>query len=186
MIIRNNNSSGEIRGSKGGRARGAWVLVIVTLVTAVVVAGCFGEKTLDIKEKTNEMYKTTDYFQGNFSIYGVPSLNQSVNLIFSVDSIEDMPNSKIKLFLPEEISIVNGSDQWNGDLKKGEKIQLNTTIIVNTSGEWELRAYVESVLSSGYKEYRSYYFDFSIMENSSAISSTPAKTNTEQTPKKET
>ncbi len=140
----------------------------MALVATILVAGCIGEKkTVD--------YVRTDFFQGNFSMSGTPSLNQSVNLVFTVDPIKDMPNSTIKLFLPDAISVISGGSEWSGNFKKGEKIHLNTILNVIMPGEWEIRAYVvENTIPSDYKEY---YIYFNTTENSGKVSRYPTPKN---------
>jgi len=158
--------------------------LVLAILGIITVSGCLQKDY--VQSNKSGMYKTIDSFQGNFSIYGTPLLNQNVDLIFSVNPIEDMPNSKIKLFLPEAVSIVNGSDEWTGNMKKGENTQLSTTLKVTTPGEWEIRAYVESVLPSGYKEYRSYYRCFKTYETSAQVTTAcSSKPGLQQIPEQE-
>jgi hypothetical protein len=160
---------GMEEGKPGRKHSGwAWIWIAVGLVAVAVVGGCIGEKkTVD--------YVRTDFFRGNFSVSGTPSLNQSVNLVFTVDPIDDLPNSTIKLFLPDAISLVSGSKEWSGNFKKGERVHLNTTLKVTMPGEWEVRAYV--VENSVPSDYREYYIYFNSTEKSGKVSRYPTPKN---------
>ncbi len=54
--------------------------------------------------------------------------------------MDDAPNMTIKIFLPDEIELLEGNLVWNGDLKKDEKIEHKISIKVVKEGEKRIRA----------------------------------------------
>ena len=74
-IMKHSNTDEGISGRKKvGRMKSAWVWMAVGLVVAVMAGGCIGEKKIVDREPI-----ITDFFRGNFSISGTPSLNQNAN-----------------------------------------------------------------------------------------------------------
>jgi len=102
--------------------------------------------------------KKTEFYKGEFFISDEPALNRTVELIFSIETIYDAPNTTIKLILPQEIELINATAIWNGDLKKNEKTELKFFLKAVEEGEWRITTYVENEEFRGFN--RVFFFNF--------------------------
>jgi hypothetical protein len=93
---------------------------------------------------------TTEFYAGSFGISEPPVLDTIVELTFSLETIEDAPNTSIKIFLPEGIQLMDGNTMWNGDIKGGEAVEHSISIKVIEDGEWRIRAWVANDKLSGF------------------------------------
>jgi hypothetical protein len=151
------------------------IVLICLVVGALVVAGCVVKKENLPKDSQLQegMYKRVDIFRGNLSVLGTPSLNQTVDLIFTIKPMVDLSNVTIKIFLPESIDVISGNTEWHGDIKENKEIKLHLKLKVNQVGIREIRTYVESVFPNGHREYKCYYIYLHTSEKTGSISSHP-------------
>ena len=135
-------------------------------------------------ELISPMPKQDDPFKGSFAGSQIPSLNQVVQITFSVSPEQDMPNSTIKFFLPPDVELVAGDLEWYGDLKKDQHLTINVSIKVAEKVEQHIKAEAITYID-GIKVSRSYYFLVSTVDkiNSSPITG-PEGTLMMQTPAK--
>jgi len=124
-----------------------WILGIVAVlgIISISIYFVFNQEETCIKPPMR-----TKLYKGNFSVSATPILNSIVELYFNLESIDDVPNTSIKLFLPEGIELVSGNLIWSDDIKKGEKSKHKVSIKVVKEGEWQIRAWVENEKFSGF------------------------------------
>ena len=71
-----------------------------------------------------------------------PNRGEEVVLTFSLLASEDMPNIKAEIVLPEEFIYINGTLEWEGDLKKDQKETFQVTIKTTVVGRFSIRGIV--------------------------------------------
>ncbi len=147
---------------------GKWKKPIVVVVfTCTVFTGCIHQE-----EGAETAVALEDYFRGDFSVTGEPVLNQEVEIVFSVNPITDSVATKIDIFLPEGIELVQGDTHWEGDLKKDEIFQMKIAVKPIKEGEWEIWSYVEGLLEGEADKGRDYSLFFLTSRDSGQVSRT--------------
>jgi hypothetical protein len=99
-------------------------------------------------------YKQIDIFGGAFSNQSISvALNQIVDVSFSICPMIDVPNTTVRFFLPSDvIKVVKGDLLWTGDVKEGQTITLQLSIMLESDVFVGIRALVTapSYYSSSY------------------------------------
>jgi hypothetical protein len=142
---------------------GIWILILI------VVIGCTG--CIQQKEY-GEMYRTEDFFRGEFSVKGEPALNQEVELIFTITPIEDSFDTGIWIYLPEGIELIQGDTEWEGDLKKDELLQVRIIVKPIQEGQLEIWSQVLGDVSGAERDW-AYYIYFLTSKSNGQISRKP-------------
>ena len=142
-------------------------LIIITLLFLLSVPNfdsplSVGNANQDEIDTNLKDLKKAEFYKGNFSVSDAPILNRTVELVFTLETVDDAPNTTIKMFLPEGIELVEGNLLWNGDIKKDEKIEHKISIKVVKEGEWRIRAWVENEKFSGFNRAFFCYIDSGI------------------------
>ena len=125
-------------------------VVLVCVLVVILILGVWHFQGLLSREEKGTIPLTTEFYKGKFSVSDDPILNRTVELAFTLEAMDDAPNTTIKIFLPEGIELVEGNLVWNGDLKRDEKIEHKISIKVVKEGEWRIRAWVENEKFSGF------------------------------------
>ena len=122
--------------------------VIIIIIIGIILINTFF--VFNQKETRGTSPMRAEFYRGNFSVSDAPILNKTVELIFTLESMDDAPNTTIKIFLPEGIRLIKGNLVWNGDIKKNEKIEHQISVKVIKEGEWQIRAWVENEKFKGF------------------------------------
>ncbi len=139
-----------------------YVVVLMCVLVVILILGVWYFQGLSSREEKGTVPLTTEFYKGNFSVSDAPILNRTVELVFTLETVDDAPNTTIKMFLPEGIELVEGNLLWNGDIKKDEKIEHKISIKVVKEGEWRIRAWVENEKFSGFNRAFFCYIDSGI------------------------
>ncbi len=143
--------------------------IVVVLLFAGICTGCIHHEP---ELERDVAYYKEDSLRGDFTVTGEPILNHEVEIVLSVNPVMDAPNTSITLFLPEGIELVQGDLYWEGDIKKGDLVEILIMVKSIQEGQWEILAYVESVYSSRRKEHYPYYLYFLSAKDSGQVSRT--------------
>ncbi|KCZ71274.1 S-layer like family, C-terminal region [Candidatus Methanoperedens nitroreducens] len=107
-----------------------------------------GELLEDYKELNRSIIlssvKPTALIDVNLSMEGLPKLNQTVELLFTVNPHTSFPNTSIQIQLPEGFVLVNGDLSWRGDLAKNETKRIQAFIKAIKTGNWTIVALARS------------------------------------------
>jgi len=130
--------------------------------------------TIDIgcvkQQEGTETLSLEDYFRGDYLVTGEPILNQEVEILFSVKPMTDSITTKIKIFLPEGIELVQGNLQWQGDIQQDEVVQVKIIVKPVQEGQLQIDTYVEGLLDGEHKKGRTYYLFFLTKKESGEVS----------------
>jgi len=157
-----------------------YVVVLMCVLVVILILGVWYFQGLSSREEKGTVPLTTEFYKGNFSVSDAPILNRTVELVFTLETIDDAPNTTIKMFLPEGIELVEGNLLWNGDIKKDEKIEHKISIKVVKEGEWRIRAWVENEKFSGFNRAFFCYIDSEVSTGEKALSSMKTQESTGQ------
>lgn len=143
---------------------------LLILIFVIGWMGCIQQKEPSASD-TEDFY-LEDYFRGDFKVKGEPALNQEVEVIFIVNPTYESFNTRIWIYLPEGIELVEGDAYWEGDLKTDEVIQMKIVIKPKKEGQLEIWAHVLGDLGGAERD-RAYYLYFLTSKNSGQVSRTP-------------
>ncbi len=75
--------------------------------------------------------KKEDIFNGKFSSKDISlDVNQTVDVSFTMHPTMDAPDTVIKLDIPDDfVKVVKGNTVWKGDVKKGETVKLDFSLV---------------------------------------------------------
>ena len=152
------------------RVYGKWekfTIVMVLLFTGICT-GCIHQG----ESGGTEAPYMEDYFRGDFAVTGEPVLNQEVEVVFSVTPITDSIKTKIYMYLPEGIELVQGDLYWEGDIKKGDIVQIKITVKSIQEGQWVMSAYVEGLLDGEADKNLDYFLYFLTSKDTGQVSRT--------------
>ncbi|MBI2578077.1 MAG: hypothetical protein HYW26_00020 [Candidatus Aenigmarchaeota archaeon] len=123
------------------------ILIFSLLLLVVLVLGWLEKTQLQESEELEAQLgvKPSAPMYVNLSLTGTPSLNQPVELTFTVTPLTDAPNTLIQVMLPEGFSLISGNLSWNGDIAKNETIQIRSTVKAVEAGYWAIEAYAKSM-----------------------------------------
>ena len=76
----------------------------------------------------------------NLSIFGVPTLNQTVELALIATPLIDAPNTTIQILLPNGFELVDGNLSWEGDVLKNEIVRLTVSVKAIKKGNFVIEA----------------------------------------------
>lgn len=79
----------------------------------------------------------------------IPELNETVELTFVIQSIEDAPGTKATILLPEGAELIEGELDWEGDLIAGIPHELQARIQFTSVGNKTIEAKALSQLENG-------------------------------------
>ena len=101
---------------------------------------------------------TEDIFEGIFSPQEVTAVpDEAFDVSFSISPTIDAPNTAIRLIMPADlIKLVEGDQEWTGDVEKGETVTLHLSFATDGEVEANIRADVEASPSG--TEYSSSYY----------------------------
>ena len=151
------------------RVCGKWKgCIVVGLLFSSICAGCIHQES----ELKRDATLKEDFLRGDFTVTGEPILNHEVEIVFSVNPVMDAPHTSIRLYLPEGIELVQGDLYWEGDIKKGDRVEIVIMVKPIQEGQWEIWSYVESVYSSRRKEHYPYYLYFLTTKDTGQVSRT--------------
>jgi len=159
-------------------------VVLVCVLVVILILGVWHFQGLLSREEKGTIPLTTEFYKGKFSVSDDPILNRTVELAFTLEAMDDAPNTTIKIFLPEGIELVEGNLVWNGDLKRDEKIEHKISIKVVKEGEWRIRAWVENEKFSGFNRAFFCYIDSDVSTGEIALSAMKTQESTCQKVKK--
>jgi hypothetical protein len=75
------------------------------------------------------------------SISPAPIVGQAVTLRVEITTTRDAPNTTLQMTLPQDIELMSGDANWQGDIKAGESITIDLVIRVNQAGDYVIDAY---------------------------------------------
>ena len=130
-------------------------------------------------------YIESDFFRGNFTCAQNPIADKAIDLLFSMNPVQDAPNTEVRLIVPSGVEILSGDSQWIVSLEQDKETNFMTTMKVVESGEWRIQAYVEFVFANGIKVTRSYYVYLVTGENGGYICSNVSSGGLNQPPEHE-
>ena len=73
-----------------------------------------------------------------FSISHAPVLGEPADLTLTVLTRDDMPDSTVRIMLPEGAAVIDGNLEWHGDLKAGVPVTLSAKIVFKKTGNWRI------------------------------------------------
>jgi len=78
--------------------------------------------------------------------------------------------TKVRIFLPEGIELVQGDLQWQGDIQQDEVVQVKMIVKPVKEGQLQIDTYVEGLLDGEHKKGRIYYLFFLTKKESGEVS----------------
>jgi hypothetical protein len=115
------------------------ILTIAILLLLCVTAGTASEYELPDVETP---------IQVSLSIPTVPRLNEDAEVIYTISSVLDAPNTNAWLTLPEGAELVSGDLTWQGDLEAGKPISLPATIVFKETGDYAIEAVARHIITA--------------------------------------
>jgi hypothetical protein len=137
------------------------------LMLGIGCAGCIQQNS----ESGTEPYRD-DYFRGDISVKGEPTLNQEVTVIFTINPVTDCLDTEMWIYLPEGVDLIQGDTYWEGDIKKDEIFQMKITIKPIQEGQLEIVGQIIGNLFDAEWE-RSYFLYFLTSKDSGKSSRHP-------------
>ena len=77
---------------------------------------------------------------------GAPLLNQKVELICTLSSKIDLPDSTVQIILPKGATLVKGNLECQKDLKAGAPTSFSTQIMFEEIGKWSIEVSAKNVV----------------------------------------
>ncbi len=136
------------------------VLILSAVLIAAMVSGCVQE-ILEIEapqpnvtpptatpdatqptptpEATSPSGEPIAPFRQHLSFSDTPALNQTADITCTLVANGDIPNTSVRIMLPEGIVFIDSDGTWTGSLSKNETAQFNATIKVVKTGNWTIR-----------------------------------------------
>lgn len=110
-----------------------------------------------------------DTFGGSFQGSETVSINRETKVVFQVNPVEDRESASITLSLPHGLELARGPREWQGKLVKGHAVNLEVFVKTANKMQGNIKAEVSSPGGSpGVIETRSYYYEVSTLDSSSA------------------
>ncbi len=135
------------------------MLIFGLLLVIIFELGCvaketqtpISEKSLTTlpEEKKPQSSELSPSITADLSMSGVPSLDQVVELTFSSKFSVDFKNATMEISLPEGFALVNGNLTFNGDVSKGEEVQIKSLVKATETGVWKIQAGVQGYYIGG-------------------------------------
>lgn len=69
---------------------------------------------------------------------GAPPLNHEAKLTYTVLTSRDLKNLRVNITLPGGLALVSGNLSWQGDMKAGETIEVDTVVKSVKAGNWTM------------------------------------------------
>jgi hypothetical protein len=76
----------------------------------------------------------------NLSLPHPPSHGETAELTLVATAMLDAPGARISVELPKELELVSGNLRWNGDMAKGDLVELKAIIKATKIGKWMIQA----------------------------------------------
>lgn len=114
-----------------------------------------------------------DFFGGSLSVMGKPVLGQNIELRLVIKPRAKAPNTRIRIWLPEGVELVEGTLEWSGDLVRGQEVVHSVMLRTTQEGEWEISIYAESIFPTGHVETMEYYVYLLSSEQGGEVHRTP-------------
>ncbi len=119
------------------------ILLIVSVLVLMPISAIANTVTNQIPDK---MEPPSTPISVHVKIPRLPALNSVVDVSIVVQSILDVPNTEVKLNLPDGISLVSGKSTWNVNLKENVPTTLSAKIKVIKNGNWEIEAAAKKII----------------------------------------
>jgi len=142
------------------------ILIFASVFLLTISVGCVKQ------QEGTETLSLEDYFRGDYLVTGEPILNQEVEILFSVKPMTDSTTTKVRIFLPEGIELIQGNLQWQGDIQQDEVVQVKIIVKPVKEGQLQIDTYVEGLLDGEHKKGRTYYLFFLTKKESGEVSRT--------------
>ncbi len=148
-------------------------IILIAVLIIVVIATFF---LLNNYKNTTPLGNVERVFKNvSMSIYGIPTLNQAVDIIAVAESSPlDIPNATFEILLPEGFEWVGGNLKWKGDIKKNDTILLKAEIKAIKTGDYAIQFLSTSMKNSLPLGIDTKFIYVSVSENSAKISDIPS------------
>jgi len=85
-----------------------------------------------------------DFWNGKILIMGNPKVNEEFVLSFMATPIENADHVFITFFIPENVILISGDLNWEGNVTKNEHINKSVILLIKDQGDYEFSVWIES------------------------------------------
>ncbi|UCF58925.1 MAG: hypothetical protein JSV15_00410 [Candidatus Bathyarchaeota archaeon] len=119
------------------------ILLIVAISTVVAPAAMHN---LPANSTSTVMPDADDIFAGSFSpSEAAPAPNEAFDVSFSIRPTSEAPNTIIRLITPADlVRLVEGESVWRGNVEKGERVNLEFSMVADEGIDANVRVNVEA------------------------------------------
>jgi len=110
---------------------------VISLFLLVILVGTGGYAG---KENTTVLSMPSVPMEVNLSISSAPALNETAQLICTITSVVDAPNTTAQITLPEGFELISGNLSWHGDIVANGQESFNVVIKSVKTGIWTIEA----------------------------------------------
>jgi hypothetical protein len=133
-------------------------LIISILICCVLITGCISNQnagngtlqtTSTVTVPPTSSSNTSNPITLKLTLSKIPVVNEEATLHIDVNCVFDAPETNVKIVLPSDVVMINGTIEKNLDLKANTTESLETTIKFSRQGDYKITAVAHKVIDQG-------------------------------------